>query len=120
MAIEFYIPKLGQTVEEVIIASWLVADGAHVEKGQAIIEVETDKAVFPVEANADGILHRGPFKDGDVIPVVTTVAIIGRAAEILNATIASIAASSSTASPNDPNASPSRIPISANHRYIAT
>ncbi|MEP6895373.1 MAG: 2-oxo acid dehydrogenase subunit E2 [Chloroflexota bacterium] len=79
MATEFFIPKLGQTVEEVTIASWLVADGAHVEKGQAIIEVETDKAVFPVEANADGILHRGPFKDGDVIPVVTTVAIIGTA-----------------------------------------
>jgi len=77
MAIEFFIPKLGQTVEEVRIASWLVADGAHVEKGQAIIEVETDKAVFPVEANGDGILHRGPFIDGDVVPVVTTVAIIG-------------------------------------------
>lgn len=79
MATEFFIPKLGQTVEEVTIADWLVADGAHVEKGQAIIEVETDKAVFPVEANGEGILHRGPFKVGDVVPVVTTVAIIGTA-----------------------------------------
>jgi pyruvate dehydrogenase E2 component (dihydrolipoamide acetyltransferase) len=79
MATEFFIPKLGQTVEEVTIADWLVADGARVEKGQVIVEVETDKAVFPVEANGDGILHLGPFKVGDVVPVVTTVAIIGSA-----------------------------------------
>ncbi len=77
MAVELFIPKLGQTVEEVTIVNWLVEDGAKVEQGQAILEVETDKAVFPVEANAGGYLHRGPFKEGDVVPVVTTVAIIG-------------------------------------------
>jgi pyruvate dehydrogenase E2 component (dihydrolipoamide acetyltransferase) len=77
MAVELFIPKLGQTVEEVTIVNWLVEDGAKVEQGQAILEVETDKAVFPVEANASGYLHRGVFKEGDVVPVVTTVAIIG-------------------------------------------
>jgi pyruvate dehydrogenase E2 component (dihydrolipoamide acetyltransferase) len=77
MAVELFIPKLGQTVEEVTIVNWLVEDGAKIEQGQAILEVETDKAVFPVEANAGGYLHRGPFKEGDVVPVVTTVAIIG-------------------------------------------
>src|SRR5574341_530163 len=77
MAVELFIPKLGQTVEEVTIVNWLVEDGAKVEQGQAILEVETDKAVFPVEANASGYLHRGPFKESDVVPVVTTVAIIG-------------------------------------------
>jgi pyruvate dehydrogenase E2 component (dihydrolipoamide acetyltransferase) len=76
MAVEFFIPKLGQTVEEVTIVSWLVEDGAKVEQGQPIVEVETDKAVFPVEATASGILHRGSFKEGDIVPVVTTVAII--------------------------------------------
>lgn len=78
MAVEFFIPKLGQTVEEVTIVNWLVEDGAKVEQGQPIVEVETDKAVFPVEATASGFLHRGSFKEGDVVPVVTTVAIIGR------------------------------------------
>jgi len=77
MAVELFIPKLGQTVEEVTIVNWLVEDGAKVEQGQAILEVETDKAVFPVEANASGYLHRGTYKEGDVVPVVTTVAIIG-------------------------------------------
>ena len=81
MAKDLFIPKLGQTVEEVTLVSWLVEDGAAVEQGQAVLEVETDKAIFPVEANASGILHRGPFNVGDVMPVVTTVAIIGKADE---------------------------------------
>jgi pyruvate dehydrogenase E2 component (dihydrolipoamide acetyltransferase) len=44
-----------------------------------VLEVETDKAVFPVEANASGVIHLGPFKKGDVVPVITTVALIGKA-----------------------------------------
>ena len=78
MAEEFFIPKLGQTVEEVTIIDWLVEDGERVEQGQSILEVETDKAVFPVEANAKGVIHLGPYKKGDVVPVITTVAVIGK------------------------------------------
>jgi pyruvate dehydrogenase E2 component (dihydrolipoamide acetyltransferase) len=78
MAEEFFIPKLGQTVEEVTLVRWLVEDGAKVDRGQEVMEVETDKAVFPVESPAKGILHIGPYKDGDVIPVLTVVAVIGK------------------------------------------
>jgi pyruvate dehydrogenase E2 component (dihydrolipoamide acetyltransferase) len=77
MAEEVFIPKLGQTVEEVTLVKWLVADGTKVAHGQEIMEVETDKAVFPVEANAKGYLHRGPYGEGEVLPVLTVVAIIG-------------------------------------------
>jgi len=75
---EFFVPKLGQTVEEVTFVTWLVEDGEKVSQGQGVMEVETDKAVFPVEANAKGYIHLGPFKEGDVIPVLTVVAIIGK------------------------------------------
>jgi pyruvate dehydrogenase E2 component (dihydrolipoamide acetyltransferase) len=78
MAVEFFIPKLGQTVEEVTIIDWLVKDGERVEQGQSVLEVETDKAVFPVEANASGVIHLGPYQKGDVVPVITTVAVIGK------------------------------------------
>jgi pyruvate dehydrogenase E2 component (dihydrolipoamide acetyltransferase) len=78
MAEEFFVPKLGQTVEEVIMVGWLVEDGAKVGQGEAVMEVETDKAVFPVEANAKGYIHLGPYKAGDTIPVLTVVAIIGK------------------------------------------
>jgi len=78
MAKEVFIPKLGQTMEEAILARWLVADGAKVEPGQEILEVETDKALFTVEATARGVLHIGPYKQGDVVPVLAVVAIIGK------------------------------------------
>jgi pyruvate dehydrogenase E2 component (dihydrolipoamide acetyltransferase) len=79
MAEEVFIPKLGQTVEEVTLINWLVKEGDKVETGQGILEVETDKAVFTVESSADGIIHIGPFKVGDVIPNLTVVAVIGKA-----------------------------------------
>jgi pyruvate dehydrogenase E2 component (dihydrolipoamide acetyltransferase) len=75
---EFFVPKLGQTVEEVTLVTWLVKDGEKISQGQGVMEVETDKAVFPVESNAKGYIHLGPYKEGDVIPVLTVVAIIGK------------------------------------------
>jgi pyruvate dehydrogenase E2 component (dihydrolipoamide acetyltransferase) len=82
MATELFIPKLGQTVEEVTLIDWLVKDGDTVEQGSPVLEVETDKAVFPVEANASGVIHLGPFHKGDVLPVVAVVAVIGTADEV--------------------------------------
>ena len=81
MAEQMLIPKLGNTVEEVTIIGWMVPDGAEVKAGQEVLEIETDKAVFAVEATADGILHHGPFSSGDVATVLSAVAAIGGADE---------------------------------------
>lgn len=77
MSEQVFIPKLGQTVEEVTLGQWLAPNGAPVRKGQEILSIETDKAVFPIEAPADGFLHRGPFQEGDVVAVLSVVALIG-------------------------------------------
>ena len=82
MAAQLFIPKLGQTVEEVSIIDWLVEDGAKVEVGQEVMEVETDKAIFPVEAMSKGIIHFGPFEAGDIVPVLEVVAVIGKADDV--------------------------------------
>lgn len=71
------IPKLGNSVEDVTIIEWMVEDGAQVTKGQEVLEIETDKSTFAVEATADGYIHFGSFDTGDVVPVFTVVAIIG-------------------------------------------
>ena len=60
MAEELFIPKLGQTVEEVTLIEWTAKDGEKVRAGQAVLKVETDKAVFDVEATDSGYLHIGP------------------------------------------------------------
>jgi pyruvate dehydrogenase E2 component (dihydrolipoamide acetyltransferase) len=78
MAEEVFIPKYGQTVGEVTLIKWMTADGAPVKKGQELLEIETDKTNFTVEAEANGFLHHGPFAEGQVIPVLTVVAIIGK------------------------------------------
>ncbi|MCD4672258.1 MAG: 2-oxo acid dehydrogenase subunit E2, partial [Anaerolineaceae bacterium] len=85
MAAEVFIPKLGQTVEEVTLIGWLVEDGEVVEVGQEILEVETDKAVFPVEAIAKGSIHLGPFEAGETVPVLKVVAIIGKPDDVFTA-----------------------------------
>jgi len=85
MAEELFIPKLGQTVEEVTLLEWKVKDGEQVEFGQEVAEVETDKAVFPLEANANGVIHLGPYKEGDVLPVLTVVAVIGASGDAFKA-----------------------------------
>ncbi|MDO9547219.1 MAG: dihydrolipoamide acetyltransferase family protein [Pelolinea sp.] len=88
MAEELFIPKLGQTVEEVTIINWHVKDGDKVEQGQDVLEVETDKAVFDVEASDDGYIHIGPYSMGDVVPVLTVVAVIGDADDVFKAGLA--------------------------------
>jgi pyruvate dehydrogenase E2 component (dihydrolipoamide acetyltransferase) len=93
MAAEVFIPKLGQTVEQVTLVKWLVPDGSKVTQGQEIMEVETDKAVFPVEAPGRGYIHIGPFSEGVVVPVLTVVAIIGKEDEKFSVSSTEAAAS---------------------------
>jgi len=81
MSEDLFIPKLGQTVEEVVLINWLVEDGKKVDFGDPVLEVETDKAVFNVEANGKGYIHIGPYKIGETVPVLTVVATIGKADE---------------------------------------
>ncbi len=81
MSEDLFIPKLGQTVDQVVLISWLVEDGARVNFGDPVLEVETDKAVFNVEANAKGHIHFGPYEIGETLPVLTVVATIGKADE---------------------------------------
>ncbi len=50
MATEVLMPRQGQSVESCIIIEWSVNEGDVVTQGQALCEVETDKATFEVEA----------------------------------------------------------------------
>jgi len=77
MARDFIIPNLGEGVQEATVVKWLVEDGAQVSEGDEVLELETDKAVVPVPVEAEGYLHIGPFKSGDVVKVSELVATIG-------------------------------------------
>jgi pyruvate dehydrogenase E2 component (dihydrolipoamide acetyltransferase) len=57
MPVEFTMPKLGLTMEEGTILSWLVDDGAAVTTGMPVMVIETDKTETEVEVNGSGVFH---------------------------------------------------------------
>lgn len=78
MATEIFIPKMTDFMEEAKILEWLVAEGDHVDEGQPILEVETDKAAAEMDAPASGYLVgiRPGAVAGAVIPVGQTIAYV--------------------------------------------
>jgi len=81
MAIAVLIPKQGQSVESCLIIKWNKKVGDKVKAEEPICEVETDKAVFEVEAPEAGTMLKIFYKEGDDIPVLNTIAIIGQPGE---------------------------------------
>ena len=71
MPIEIVMPKLGWTMEEGVLAEWIKHDGDHVEPGDLLFAVESDKALQEVEAFDSGILRIPPNSPpvGSTIPV---------------------------------------------------
>jgi pyruvate dehydrogenase E2 component (dihydrolipoamide acetyltransferase) len=81
MAIAVLMPKQGQFVESCLIIKWNKKEGDKVKAEEPICEVETDKAVFEVEAPEAGTILRIFYKEGDDVPVLDTIAIIGEPGE---------------------------------------
>lgn len=85
MATEVILPKLGMNTELATILSWRKHEGDIVAVGDVLAEVETDKAVIELEAEATGILRRWLAGEGDQVSVNATIALIGTADEDLTA-----------------------------------
>jgi len=81
MAIPVMMPRQGQSVESCILGQWYKEVGEEVNEGDILFSYETDKASFEEEAKEDGILLATFFEEGDEIPVLTNVAVIGKAGE---------------------------------------
>lgn len=74
-------PKMSDTMEEGVIASWLVKVGDTVKSGDILAEVETDKATMELESYEDGtVLHLG-VKEKEAVKVDGVIAIVGEKGE---------------------------------------
>jgi len=82
MATPVIMPKQGQSVETCIITQWLKSKGEVVKTGDILFSYETDKASFDAESPADGIILDIFYQEGDEVPVLTDVAVIGNAGEV--------------------------------------
>ena len=76
MATEVIMPALNPGQETGILLEWLKQEGETIEKGEPLMEVETDKANVEVEAEATGILSNISVQPGDEIHVGKVIAMI--------------------------------------------
>ncbi|MDX2072013.1 MAG: dihydrolipoamide acetyltransferase family protein, partial [Haliscomenobacter sp.] len=75
------------TMEEGNIIGWLKKEGDHVEPGQTLAEVETDKATMELDAFVEGVILHIAVKEGPV-PIDGVIAVIGQAGEDWQAAMA--------------------------------
>src|SRR5215469_15575902 len=86
MSTDVLMPALSPTMTEGKIARWLKAEGDHVAPGDAIAEIETDKATMEVEAIDEGILARIVIPEGtEHVAVNTPIAVIAANGEDVSA-----------------------------------
>ncbi|MDR1891807.1 MAG: lipoyl domain-containing protein, partial [Oscillospiraceae bacterium] len=81
MATPVIMPRQGQSVESCIIGKWHKQKGDKVALGDLLFTYETDKAVFDEEAKAEGVLLDVFFEEGDDVPCLTNVCVIGAEGE---------------------------------------
>lgn len=74
---EVTMPRLSDTMTEGHIAEWLKKEGDKVEKGDVLLEIETDKATMSQESYDAGVLEKIVVPAGQTVPIGTVIAIIG-------------------------------------------
>ena len=80
MSIELVMPRAGLTMVEGTISSWMVQEGAAVNKGDAIMEYENEKNVITFNCSAAGILHI-TATEGTTVPVGGPIAVLAESQE---------------------------------------
>ena len=79
---ELKLPKMGESVAEATITSWLKEVGDTIELDEAIIEIATDKVDSEVPSEVEGVLVEKLFNVDDVVEVGQTLAIIETSSEV--------------------------------------
>ena len=80
--VELIMPKMGESVAEATITSWLKQEGDSIEADESVVEIATDKVDSEVPSTTEGILIKKLFSEGDVVQVGQAIAIIGTAGEV--------------------------------------
>ena len=81
MPAEIVMPRMSDTMEQGRIVRWLKKPGDHVEKGEPLAEIETDKAVMQLESYEAGILDKILLPEGESAPVGQPIAEIATGRE---------------------------------------
>ena len=85
MANVISMPRQGQSVESCIITTWHKKKGDHVEVGDILFSYETDKSAFDEPSQAAGTVLAVLAEEGDIVPCLDAVCIIGEEGEDISA-----------------------------------
>ena len=126
MILEMKVPSPGESITEVEIAQWLVADGDYVEKDQAIAEVDSDKATLELPAEVSGTITL-KAEEGDAVEVGAVVCLIdtkgeaeaGTTTTASSATPAAVESAPKTPAPEQTSTYASQTPSPAARKIIA-
>jgi len=78
---EIYVPELGESVADATVGRWLKQEGDEVTAGEPLVELETDKINFEVEAEEDGVLQSIAKGEGETVGVGDVIGTIGEGGE---------------------------------------
>src|SRR5688572_16686103 len=80
MAVELRVPEVGESITEVQIGTWLKAEGDAVERDEAVVEIESDKATLELPAPVSGTIEKLLKKKGDVVKIGELIATLAEGA----------------------------------------
>lgn len=100
--VELVMPKMGESIMEATILTWLKKEGDTIEADESILEVATDKVDTEVPTTHGGVIKQILAQEGDVVPVGQTIAVIATEAEDTT---------SSNGTPKAPTAEPAPEPV---------
>jgi len=80
MAVELRVPEVGESIKEVQIGAWLKKEGDAIERDEALVEIESDKATLELPAPVSGTLAKVLKQKGETVQVGDIIATIGERA----------------------------------------
>ncbi len=87
-SVELLMPKMGESIMEATVLTWLKSEGDTIEQDESVLEVATDKVDTEVPSTHGGVLTQILAQDGDVVPVGAPIAIITTEGEEVSTTSA--------------------------------
>ena len=76
MAIEIKVPPLGESLVDAVVGQWLKGEGDAINRGETIVELETDKVNLDVAAEDDGVLSSIQKQEGETVTVGEVLAVL--------------------------------------------
>jgi len=107
MSVELRVPEVGESITEVQIGAWLKSEGDHVERDEALVEIESDKATLELPAPVSGTLSKVLAQKGAIVKVGDLIAELAEGASTGNGAKAPSKSAPAKAAP--PASAPARV-----------